>query len=161
MRFLERASGSCNGLLARVAGVALVAMMLITVGNMIMRVIYVPFGATAEVVGWLSAVCVAFALGYTQVGRGHVAISLLVSRFPPRLAGIVDTAGFLVNTVIFGLVAWKMAQYGLHLQQLNVLSESLGIVFYPLVYLVALGFAGLALALLVDFLKSLAGVAKR
>ena len=148
-------------MLARIAGFSLVAMVFLTVVNMVLRVVYAPLGATAEIVGWLSAITIAFALGYTQIYRGHVMVTMLVEKFPPRLQKIVEGAGLLVGVLLFAVVTWEMFLYGLRLQQINVLSESLGVAFYPFVHAIALAFAGLTLALLADFCKLIKGVAER
>lgn len=159
MRWLEKVSAFLNQLFTRVAGFALVAMMVLSVGNIILRLVYVPFGATAEVVGWLSAVAVALVLGHTQINRGHVAMDILVKKFSPEVRKIVESVGLLLSAVLFSVTAWKLGAYAVRLQEIGVLSESLGVAFYPVVFLVALGFVCLFLVLLVDFVKTVAGVA--
>lgn len=161
MRQLEKLTVSFNQLLTWVAGCTLVAMMLLSVVNMILRVVYVPFGATAEVVGWLSAVTIAFALGYTQINRGHVAIGILVDRLSGRVQSVVNSVGSLISMILFVIVAWKMFFYAVRLRDIGVLSESLSMAFYPIVFAIALAFIGLTLVLLVDFIKSFIGVAKK
>ncbi|GAI39433.1 unnamed protein product, partial [marine sediment metagenome] len=66
-----------------VAGGLLVAMMLITVVNLIMVQVDRPFVGTTEIVGFLAALVAAFALGYTQLQKGHTRVDILVLRFPP------------------------------------------------------------------------------
>ncbi|GAW92535.1 TRAP transporter small permease [Calderihabitans maritimus] len=158
MRYLEQISIRVNQLLFWIAGVALISMMLLAVANMVLRVVYVPFGATAEVIGWLAAITTAFSLGYTQIKRAHVTIDLLVSRFPPRIQAFIDTIIHFLSTTVFALAAWQTFLYAAHLRQLGSLSETLRVPYYPLVYLVAMGLACLAFALLIDLLKSVLGV---
>jgi TRAP-type C4-dicarboxylate transport system permease small subunit len=159
--FLEQANTKLNQLLAAVAGGALVLMMLVTVGNMILRAVYVPFGATSEVVGWLAALTTAFALGYTQLNRAHVTIDLVVERFPERWQSLAGSLMMLLSAVFFSTATWQVFLYAERLRNLGVLSETLRLPHYYLVYAVALGIACLTLALAVDFVKLLAGVVKR
>jgi hypothetical protein len=56
---------------------------------------------------------------------------------------------------MFVAVAWFVGRHGLTLQESGSLSETLRVVVYPWVYVVAVGFAGLALALFVDVVQSL------
>jgi len=86
---------------------------------------------------------------------------------PPRLYDpaqskiAVTVAGFnapkatrTVTLLLFAAVAWYVARYGRVLQETGSLSETLRTIVYPWVYVVAAGGAGLALALLIDFLRS-------
>jgi len=136
--------------------------MLITVVNVILRAVYVPVGGLPVGVGFLSAIVVAFALGYTQIKRGHVAIDIVMSRFPPRAQAIIDSIIYLISMVLFGLIAWQVADLAGHHWKTGTTAESLwNIVFFPFMYMTALGCVLLCLVLLVDFLKSLAQAVKK
>jgi len=161
MAHLERIISALNRWLSWVAGGFLVAMMLLTVGNMVMREVYVPFGATAEVVGFLAALVAALALGYTQLHKGHTRVDILVSRFPPRAQSIIDSIMFLISTVLFGVATWQVVKLANRYWELGSVSETMYIIFYPLIYAVALGCVFLCLVLLLDFLKSLVQAVKR
>ena len=135
--------------------------MLITVVNLIMVKVYVPFAGTAEVVCFLAALVAAFALGYTQIHRGHTRVDILVSRFPPRVQSIIDSIMFFVGMALFGVATWQIVKLASRYWGLGSVSETLYIVFFPLIYAVALGCALLCLVLLLDFLKSMAQAVKR
>lgn len=154
MPFLERLNASVNRVLAWIAGLALIAMMMFTVADMVLRGFGHPVAGSYEVIGWLSAAAMALALGYTQLHRGHVAIDLVVERLPGRGRASVDVATSLMSLLLFTAVAWYVARYGVVLHETGSLSETLKAIVYPWVYVVAIGCAGLALALLVDFLRA-------
>lgn len=154
MPFLERLNASVNRVLAWIAGLALIAMMMFTVADMVLRGFGHPVAGSYEVIGWLSAASMALALGYTQLHRGHVAIDLVVERLPGRGRASVDVATSLMSLLLFTAVAWYVARYGVVLHETGSLSETLKAIVYPWVYVVAIGCAGLALALLVDFLRA-------
>jgi TRAP-type C4-dicarboxylate transport system permease small subunit len=154
MRPLERLSALLNGLLAWVAGLVLVAMMLFTVLDMVLRGLGHPVAGSFEVIGWLSAAAMALALGYAQLNRNHVAIDLLVNRLPGRLRAGTEAAVSLCSLLLFGAVAWYVARYGGMLQESGSLSETLKAIVYPWVYVVATGATGLTVALLVDCLRA-------
>ena len=151
---LERLSSVLNRGLALVAGCTLIAMMLVTVGEMVLRTFGHPMAGTVEAIGWLAAVTTAFALGYTQVYRGHVAISLFTDRLSPRLQALVDMLVYLASTLLFVTAAWHVFDHAGVLKKTGSLSETMKVIVYPWVYLVSVGCGGLALALLVDFLMS-------
>ena len=56
------------------AGFIVVAMILMTCVNIVMRQVWVPVRGTFELMGYGGAIATAFALAYTQVKRGHVAV---------------------------------------------------------------------------------------
>ncbi|MCL6559868.1 MAG: TRAP transporter small permease [Firmicutes bacterium] len=154
---LNKISVSLNQGLAWLAGGSLLLMVLVVVGNALMRMIYEPFTGAAEVVGWLTAVTIAFGLGYTQVHRGYVEIDALVERLPLGLQKALKRVVLFISMVFFALVAWQLTIYGLNVMKNGNLSETLWIPYYPLIFLLSLGFAGLTLAIFVDFLKEFNG----
>lgn len=142
-------------LLLYVAGLALLMMVFLVVGNIVMRQVSSSFGGTTEIVGWLTAVVVALSLAYSQVSKAHIELDLLVEHLPVRLQSglyvLVSGASFL----FFSMVAWKLWEYGFSAMQRGSLSQTLRIAFYPVVYLVALGFLAFCFVLLADFFSSL------
>lgn len=154
MQLLERIAALVSRALAWIAGFALVAMMLFTVADMVLRALGQPVAGSYEVIGWLSASAVALALGYTQLHRGHVSIVLLKDHLGARTEAVIDLLMSLLSLLLFAAVAWYVARYARVLQTTGSLSETLKAIVYPWVYVVAAGSAGLALALLIDFLRS-------
>jgi len=151
---LDRFNSILNRGLAWVAGFSLVAMVLVTVGEMVLRMFGKPMAGTVETIGWLSAVTTAFALGYTQIHQGHVSIDLFTRRLGPLLQVMVSMLVLLASTVLFVIVTWNVFRHAGVLRETGSLSETMKVIVYPWVYLVSLGCAGLTLALIVDFLKS-------
>ncbi len=154
MQLLERLSELVNLILSWVAGLALGAMMLFSVADMVLRRLGYTIAGSYEVIGWLSAGAMALALGAVQQLRGHVAMELVMDRFERRTRAAVELVTNLLSLLMFAAVAWYVARYGRVLQETGSLSETLRAIVYPWVYLVAVGGAGLALALLIDFLRS-------
>jgi TRAP-type C4-dicarboxylate transport system permease small subunit len=155
---LNRISALLNKGLAFVAGCCLIAMMLVTVGEMVFRMFGNPMAGTVETIGWLAAVTTAFALGYTQIHQGHVSIDLFTNRLNPRLRAVINILVYLASTALFTVVTWNIFRHAGVLKQSGSLSETMKVIVYPWVYLVSLGCTGLTLALLVDFAKSCVSV---
>ncbi len=154
MHQLDRLNTILNKGLAFVAGFSLVTMMLVTVGEMVLRMFGKPMAGIVETIGWLAAITIAFALGYTQIHQGHVSISLFTDRLKPRLRNVVNMIMYLTSFVLFVIVTWHVFRHAGVLKQTGSLSETMKVIVYPWVYLVSLGCVGLTFALLVDFLKS-------
>ncbi|HAP32116.1 MAG TPA: TRAP transporter small permease [Firmicutes bacterium] len=161
LRILEGISARLNQVLVWIAGGALVLMMVILVTNMILRVVYVPFGGTAELVAFLAALVIAFTLGFSQITRAHVEIDLLVSRFSRRAGSILESLTLFLSMVLFSIAAWQIWLYAARQMARGILSETLRLPHYYLIYAVSIGFAALAIVLFVDLLKSVRGGDKK
>src|SRR5690606_30794843 len=110
MRALARLNTVINRGLAAIAGASLIAMMLLTVADMVLRGIGRPLAGSYEMIGWLSAAAMALALGYAQLHKGHVSIDLVVERLPPRLRAAVEALVGLASLLLFVAVAWYVGQ---------------------------------------------------
>ncbi len=155
MRLLEGISVRVNQLFIWIAGVALVGSMLLLVTNMVLRVVYVPFGATSEVVAFMAALITAFALGFSQINKAHVSIDLIVSRFSTRTSAVLESITISLSMILFSFATWHIWLFAGRQMGRGVLSETLRLPYYWLIYAVAIGFASLVLVLLVDLIKSL------
>ena len=131
---------------------------ILTCSNVFLRIFGKPIPGTFELMGYFGAVLTAFALGYTQVRRGHIAVDVLVFKFPGRMRNFLNTINYFICMIFFGLVAWQIVGYAATLHQTGELSETLRIIYYPFTYGVALGCFVLALVFLADFLKSVLGL---
>lgn len=154
IHLLDRASALLNEGLAWTAAAMLAAMMLFSVADMVMRGFGVTVAGSYEVIGWLSAAAMALALGTVQRHKGHVAMELVVVKMGQRSRALTEALMALISLALFAVVAFYVARYGRVLHETGSLSETLRIIVYPWVYVVGLGCAGLTLALLVDFLRS-------
>lgn len=158
MSFLERVTIGLESWFVRIAGLTLLAMMLITVTNMALRKLGMPFGAVAEVVGWLAALTVAFSLSYSQFRRAHIVIELLVDRLPARLQAVVRSVTGVLALGMFSIAAYELFAYGVQLMESGQVAESLRIPFYPIVFAVGVGVTLFCVRLLVELLGDLRGV---
>ena len=161
MAYLERISVFLNRWVSWLAGSALLAMVVITVVNVILRQLHLAFVGTVEIVCFLAVILNGFSLGYTQMKRGHINIDIVVSRFSPRTQTVIDMITYFICMILFGIAAWQIAVLATHLWRLGSLSETLNIIYFPFTYSLSFGFACLFLVLLVDFLKSVVKVLKK
>ncbi len=155
MRFLERISNELARLLYWIAGTAIIIMMILTCGDVILRFFRRPIPGTYELVCFLGAVAVAFAMAHTTVEKGHVAVSLVVRLFPARIQGIVESITSTFGFIFFALIAWQSVLYGHDLYTSGEVSLTLQLPFYPFVYGIGFSAAAVCLVLLTDLFKNL------
>lgn len=151
---LERLSELLRKILMIVGGVSLLGVTLLATGNVALRIFRVPVSGAYEVVSFLGAIVSAGALGYTQKHRCHIVVDILSGKYPPRVGRVVDGLSHLVMFGLFSIVSWQTVGYGRRLIRAGEVSETLKIPFHPFVFLVALGFAALALTSLIDFFET-------
>jgi TRAP-type C4-dicarboxylate transport system permease small subunit len=155
MRYLDTFNNFCNKVLLFLGGVSVLALMLLATGNVVLRILHLPFRGTYEIVSFLGAVVIAFALGYTQKRKDHIVVDILTERFPQPFKELIDKVAYLAITLFFGIVSWQLYVWGMKIWESSEVSETLKIVFHPYVFMVAIGFALLSFTAFVDFLKNL------
>ncbi|MCE5283592.1 MAG: TRAP transporter small permease [Deltaproteobacteria bacterium] len=142
------------------AGAAVVAMMLLTCADVVLRLFRRPVPGTYEIVGFLGTVVIAFAMAYTSLEKGHIAVELLVERLPRRLQSGIEAAVSLIGTVLFGLLTWQSFIYAADLRHSGEVSVTLTMPIYPFIYGIAAGSGLLTLVLLVEALRTAARAVK-
>ena len=151
---LERLSAGLRKALLVAGGVSLLLLTLLATANVALRVFRVPVGGTYEVVSFLGAVVTAGALGFTQKRKDHIVVDILSDRFPAPVKRFLDRVSYLLMFALFAVVSWQTFVYGMRLMQTGERSETLRFAFYPFVFLVCLGFAVLALTILLDLVET-------
>jgi TRAP-type C4-dicarboxylate transport system permease small subunit len=137
-----------------IGGVAVLALMSLASINVCLRIIQMPYRGTYELVAFLGAIVTAFALGDTQRRKSHIVVDILSDRYPPWLKTIVDRIGYIVSMIFFLIISWVIFRWGRQIAASGEVSETLKIIYYPFVYLVALGFITLSITLLMDLINT-------
>lgn len=144
-----------------IAAVAIFSMMALTCVDVILRLFRMPIPGTYEIVSFIGAVAVSFAIAHTSVEKGHVAVSLVVQMLPKRAQAVIESILAVLGIILFALIAWQSVLYGLDCQSSGEVSLTLQLPFYPIIYGVALGAGVVCLVLLVDFLNAIASARRR
>jgi TRAP-type C4-dicarboxylate transport system permease small subunit len=169
MDSIKKFSGQLAKVLYHVAGASIVCMMLLTCADILLRfgvTLYKstgwdflasvrPIAGTYELVCFMGAVAVSFAMAHTSVEKGHVAVSLLVRMFPPRLQAIIRVITGSFSFILFALISWRSVLYALHLRESGEVSLTLQLPFYPFVFGIAFAAAAVCLVLFVEIASSL------
>ena len=155
MAYFDRFIHSLTRVCDRIAQCAVVAMMLIVVGNILLRIFWRPIYGTYDVVMVLGSIVVAFALGYCAVRRGHIAVEMVVARLPQRVQAIIDSITGILSLGIFAIIAWQCWVYGTDMWHRGEVSMSVYIPLHPFIYGVSFGCTLLCMVVLVDLIKAL------
>jgi TRAP-type C4-dicarboxylate transport system permease small subunit len=150
IKILDKIDSVLGRILLTLSGAAVVALMLLATGNVVLRIFHAPYRGTYEIVSFLGAIGVAFALASTQRRKGNIVVDILSSRYPAPVKRLVDALSAGITALFFGIVAWQVAVWGARLMAAGEVSETLKIVYYPFVFGVAAGFGLLALTSFLD-----------
>ena len=155
MKHLERFNAAMNGLLMIIGGLAVLSLMTVATANVVLRIVHAPYRGAYEVVSFLGAVVIAFALGYTEKHKGNIVVDILTEKFPKKVRDALEGLNYVISGIFFVLVSWQVYECGMKIMESGELSETLKIVYHPFVFAVSFGFAVLALTLFVDLLSLL------
>ena len=125
------------GLLGMVAGAGLMAMVLVTSLDVVLRVFRISLKGAYDLVCIAGVVTVAAALPYTTASKGHVAIEYFFHKLGHRGRLVVDSLMRLVQMSLFALLAWQSVQYGNSLKHSGTVSMTLQLPVFWVPYILA------------------------
>ena len=137
-----------------VAGTAIVLMMMLTCVDVVLRYFRNPIPGIYELVRFFGVVAVAFAMAYTSVEKGHVAVSLIIRLLPDKIQGLVDCITSLLGLFLFSVISWQSVIYGNSLRVSGEVSLTLQMPFYPFIYGLGISSAVVCLVLIAEFLQN-------
>lgn len=150
---VEKAIHAIGKVLVAIAGTALAAMMFLMATDVVCRYLFnAPIPGALELVEYLMAITIPLSIAYCASQRSHVAVEMIVVRFPAPLrltVSIIVTALMLIFLVIVSRQSFLNV---LDSYQSNITSAVLHIPAYPFAVPVALGMSCYALFLLLQAL---------
>ena len=151
--FFEKAVMGLSDFFNMIASAALVLMMVLSCADIFMRYLFSrPITGTYDVVGLSGAVLVSFALPYTMLKKGHVAVELLVQSLSRGKQLVIETFSHLLGISLFLVMVWQAILLSRDMKAAGEVTPTVHLPFYPIVYCMALCFFILSLAILVNLL---------
>ncbi|MBC7347484.1 MAG: TRAP transporter small permease [Clostridia bacterium] len=137
------------------------ALMLLVVGNIVLRLFGHPIEGTYEFVGFFAAAAIGLALAYCAVQQGHIAVTFLVDKLAPKHQAVIDLIIGLLALAFLVLAFWETVAYGTTMVISGEVALTTQVPFYPFIYLIAFGLFAFALVILVGLLKPLKKVIEK
>lgn len=154
MEKFEKAVGQITKFLDQIAGLAIIAAMLLVVFNVILRAtIGTPILGTYEYVGFITVVIIGLAIAHCAFQNSHIAVGFIMDKFPERVRIPVDFFVHLSSIIFLALASLHVTNYAKSMVLTGVVSPTTKTPFYPFIYLAALGLAVLCAVLLVRMIK--------
>jgi TRAP-type C4-dicarboxylate transport system permease small subunit len=150
--FLDAVKGASSAL-AAVAGAALTCLMLLTIADVVLRLLGRPIVGTYELVALGGAVAVGLSLPLTSWVRGHIYVDSFVARLPRVPRAVLAIATRLLVLALFFLLGWNLIKYALDLRSAGEVTPTLRVPFFPVIL-------GVGASCLVECLVMVADIVK-
>lgn len=136
------------------AATSLAVMMFLTALDVGLRYIFNrPISGALELVEYLMAVLVPFALTITAFNKAHIGVELIMERFSQKVRRYVACATHLAVATLYALITWQSLMYIFEQRDSGMTSAVLLIPNYPFVASLTAAFALLSLIALMHFIE--------
>lgn len=156
---LSKIIDACNELIGKLTMWLVLAAVLISAGNAIMRKAFnLSSNAYLEVQWYLFAAVFMLAAGYVFLHNAHVRIDFIASRLSKRTNAIIDALGIVIFTIPLCVILIDLSwPYFMRAYVSGEVSENAGgLIRWPVLVLIPLGFAILLLQSLSELIKRVA-----
>ena len=125
---------------AWMAGAVLVALMILTVADVVSRnILNQPIGGVFDLTHFAVLAMVFLGLAYCSFFGAHVSIELVYDRLPTWAQRVLDGIANFIGAALYVLIAWRSWVQADLVRDLNEASELLQIPKYPFYWLLAAG----------------------
>ena len=117
-----------------VGAVTLTFMMLMTVADVILRIVSRPILGTYEIVSILLAVVIGFSIPKVSLDNGHVYMEFLIERLSRRNRSIMFTFTRILCIVLFLLIGYNLFSIANEFRLSGEVTPTIQLPFYPAAY---------------------------
>lgn len=121
----------CRSLLL-ISGLTLAFMLLFTLTDVVMRAFGKPIVGDYEIISFLGAVVVGFAIPYTTLLKGHVIVDFLIEKLPKNVSEGMQIATRIIGIALFLWVSWNFVDMSLDLIKSKEVTPVFRLPYYPI-----------------------------
>jgi len=149
----------CTLYVSYVGMILLIPMMLLTSAEVVGRAVWSqPIPGSMELSSYMLAIFILLGIAYTHQVRGHVRVTMLVSKLPKKWIIVLDLLTTLLSMFIIGVMTWQGWVVGI---EERTVSDMLRVPQFPFRLLVSVGGFLLFLELLLEFADNLKKFARQ
>lgn len=161
MKKIQLLLKSLSGYFNWIAAAAIVLIMMITVLDVIFRMLKIPVSGAYDLISLFGSVAISFSLAYTSVEKGHIAVDFLFNKFSDRAQSVVSSINNLIGAIFFLIVGWQSWVLAESLKKSGEVSMTIQLPTYPFVAGLAVSSVLLGFILFMDFIFSSKGILKK
>jgi TRAP-type C4-dicarboxylate transport system permease small subunit len=139
--------------MAVIAAAVLGIMMLSTVADVCGRYFFLaPIEGTYELVGIMLIIAACFGLGYCQLNKANIKITVLSDLLPPRIQSIVYLISYIIGAVVSGIICWQgwLRMYEYMFMGIGSTTSTLNLPLWPFMLSLSVGFGWVCIIFLID-----------
>lgn len=121
----------CRSLLL-ISGLTLAFMLLFTLTDVVMRAFGKPIVGDYEIISFLGAVVVGFAIPYTTLLKGHIIVDFLIEKLPKNARDGMEVATRIIGIALFLWIGWNFVDMSLDLIKSKEVTPVFRLPYYPI-----------------------------
>lgn len=153
MKIILASVHKLSKILNSISSFALVAIMVLTCADVVLRIFKRPITGTYEIVGLLGAVVIGFGIPITSWIRGHIYVDFLTQKLPQERRNVVNIFTRLLGIGLFFIAGWNLIIVGMDLYHTGEVTLTRQLPFYPVAYGLAVSCFVQCFVLICDILK--------
>jgi TRAP-type C4-dicarboxylate transport system permease small subunit len=107
-------------------------MLLFTLTDVVMRAFGKPIVGDFEIISFLGAVVIGFAIPYTTLLKGHVIVDFLIEKLPKNVGDGMHAATRMVGIALFLWISWNFVDMSLDLIKSKEVTPVFRLPYYPI-----------------------------
>lgn len=140
-----------------VAGGVLLALVLVTLCDVILRNFGHPITGSMEIIQYGGSIVFAFAVPFATLMGAQIVVDIVTEKLRPGAQRVMSVITRIAGVLLFLFVSYNFYLYGLDVRRTGELSASFKIPYYPIVFAMAFSFLFQALTVLLDLITTLRG----
>jgi TRAP-type C4-dicarboxylate transport system permease small subunit len=115
-----------------ISGLTLAFMLLFTLTDVVMRAFGKPIVGDFEIISFLGAVVIGFAIPYTTLINGHVIVDFLIEKLPKNVSDGMQVATRILGIALFLWIGWNFVDMSLDLIRSKEVTPVFRLPYYPI-----------------------------
>jgi TRAP-type transport system small permease protein len=146
---MEKMVHRLSGWLESLAGIALVAVMILSGADVVGRTFGKPISGAYEIISFAGGIVIGFAVPASVIGKAHVIVDLIVQKLSPNPKFVLHFISRLMGACFLWAVGYALIRMAGRFRATGDLTAVLELPFYPITY--AMGGAFLITGILLVF----------
>ena len=115
-----------------ISGLTLAFMLLFTLTDVVMRAFGKPVVGDFEIISFLGAVVVGFAIPYTTLLKGHIVVDFFMEKLPRNVRDGMQVATRIIGIALFLWISWNFVVMSLDLIKSKEVTPVFRLPYYPI-----------------------------
>ena len=156
MRYIPLVEEALQRIFGTLAGLVLVAMMAITVRDVVGRALFdAPLLGVPELTQLGVVASVYLGLAFAESARSHIRVDLIYEMVSSRGRRVMNAVSGLVTIAVVALLTWRLTEYALSYTGQNRVLGGLGIPYHVPIWIAAIGSGVYLLSVIVALVEDL------